>query len=49
LAILCCALTPVAVSVPSLIALALLVVLLSALAALETTGSREFWRELRKR
>ena len=49
LAILCCALTPVAVSVPSLIALALLVVLLSALAALETTGSREFRRELRKR
>jgi low temperature requirement protein LtrA len=49
LAILCCALTPVAVLVPSLIALALLVVLLSALAALETPGSREFRRELRKR
>ena len=44
--ILCCALIPVAVSVPSLITLAILAVLLCALVALETMGSREFRREL---
>jgi low temperature requirement protein LtrA len=47
--ILCCALIPVAVSVPSLITLAILAVLLCALAAFETMGSREFRRELRAR
>ena len=45
--ILCCALIPVAVSVPSLITLAILAVLLCALAAFETMRSREFRRELR--
>jgi low temperature requirement protein LtrA len=48
-AILCCAFTPVSVSVPSLITLAILVILLCALAAFETTRSREFRRELRGR
>jgi low temperature requirement protein LtrA len=46
---LCCALIPVAVSIPSLITLAILAVLLCALAAFETTRSREFRRELRGR
>ena len=48
-AILCCALIPVAVSVPSLVTLAVLAGLLCALAALETMRSREFRRELRGR
>ena len=47
--VLCCALIPVAVSVPSLITLAILAVLLCALAAFETMRSREFRRELRAR
>jgi low temperature requirement protein LtrA len=47
LAILCCALIPLAVSVPSLATLAILAVLLCALAAFETMRSREFRRELR--
>jgi low temperature requirement protein LtrA len=50
--ILCCALIPVAVSVPSLITLitlAVLSVLLCGLAAFETATSREFRRELRAR
>jgi low temperature requirement protein LtrA len=42
-----CALIPVAVSVPSLIILAILAGLLCALAAFETMRSREFRRELR--
>ena len=46
-AILCCALIPIAVSAPSLITLAILAVLLCALAAFETMRSREFRRELR--
>ena len=45
--ILCCALIPVAVAVPSLISLAILAVLLCGLAAYETATSREFRRELR--
>jgi low temperature requirement protein LtrA len=48
-AILCCALITVAVSVPSLITLAVLSILLCALAAFETMRSREFRRELRAR
>ena len=47
--VLCCALIPVAVSVPSLVTLATLAVLLCALAAFETARSREFRRELRER
>jgi hypothetical protein len=47
--ILCCALVPVAVSVPSLLTLAILAALLSALAAFETALSREFRRERRRR
>jgi hypothetical protein len=47
--ILYCALVPVAVSVPSLLTLAILAALLSALAAFETARSREFRRELRRR
>jgi low temperature requirement protein LtrA len=47
--VLCCALIPVAVSVPSLITLAILTVLLCGLVALETATSREFRRELRAR
>jgi low temperature requirement protein LtrA len=47
--IFCCALIPVAVSVPSLITLAILAALLCALAAFETVQSREFRRELRAR
>jgi hypothetical protein len=43
------ALIPVAVSVPSLITLAVLTVLLCGLAAFETATSREFRRELRAR
>jgi low temperature requirement protein LtrA len=45
--ILCCALISVAVSVPSLITLAILAMLLCGLAACETATSREFRRELR--
>jgi low temperature requirement protein LtrA len=45
--VLCCALIPLAVSVPSLITLAILVGLMCALAAFETMRSREFRRELR--
>jgi low temperature requirement protein LtrA len=45
--VLCCALIPVGVSVPSLITLAILALLLCALAAFETIRSREFRRELR--
>jgi low temperature requirement protein LtrA len=45
----CLALIPVAVSVPSLITLAVLTVLLCGLAAFETATSREFRRELRTR
>jgi low temperature requirement protein LtrA len=44
---LCCVLIPVALSVPSLITLAILAGLLCALAAFETMRSREFRRELR--
>src|SRR3712207_4953036 len=47
--VLCCVLIPVAVSVPSLISLAILAVLLCALVAFETMRSREFRRELRAR
>jgi low temperature requirement protein LtrA len=47
--VLCCALIPLAVSVPSLITLAILAGLLCALAAFETTRSRAFRRELRAR
>jgi low temperature requirement protein LtrA len=47
--ILCCALIPVAVSLPSLLTLAILAVLLCGLAAYETATSREFRRELRAR
>ncbi|MGH3337339.1 MAG: hypothetical protein ACRDPL_00725, partial [Propionibacteriaceae bacterium] len=45
----CLALICVAVSVPSLITLAVLTVLLCGLAAFETVTSREFRRELRTR
>jgi len=48
-AVLCLALIPVAVSLPSLITLAILALLLCALAAFETATSREFRRELRAR
>ena len=44
--ILCCALIPMAVSVSSLITLAILTVLLCGLAAFETMRSREFRRQL---
>ena len=47
--VLCCALLSLAVSVPSLITLAMLAVLMCALAAFETMRSREFRRELRAR
>ncbi len=47
--VLCCALIPLAVSVPSLITLAILAGLMCALAAFETARSREFRRELRGR
>jgi low temperature requirement protein LtrA len=47
--ILCLALIPVAMSVPSLITLAILALVLCALAAFETATSREFRRELRGR
>jgi low temperature requirement protein LtrA len=46
---LCCALVFLAVTVPSLVTLAMLSVLLCALAAFETMRSREFRRELRAR
>jgi low temperature requirement protein LtrA len=46
-AVLCCALIPLGVSVPSLITLAILAGLMCALAAFETACSREFRRELR--
>jgi low temperature requirement protein LtrA len=45
--VLCCALIPLGVSVPSLITLAILAGLLCAMAAFETARSREFRRELR--
>ncbi|CAA9453633.1 MAG: possible low temperature requirement protein A [uncultured Rubrobacteraceae bacterium] len=45
--LLCCALIPLAMSVPSLITLAILAVLVCTLAAFETVRSREFRRELR--
>jgi low temperature requirement protein LtrA len=45
--VLCCALISLAVSVPSLVTLAILAGLLCALAAFETMRSREFRRELR--
>jgi low temperature requirement protein LtrA len=45
--VLCCALIPVAVSIPSLITLAVLAGLMCALTAFETLRSREFRRELR--
>src|SRR5215210_1946451 len=48
-AILCGGLVPLAVSIPSLIILAVLALLLCALAAFETATSREFRRELRAR
>ena len=48
-AVVCLALIPVAVSVPSLITLGVLTVLLCGLAAFETATSREFRRELRAR
>ena len=47
--VLCCALVFLAVTVPSLVTLAMLAVLLCALAAFETMRSREFRRELRAR
>jgi len=47
LAVLCCALIPLGVSVPSLVTLAILAGLMCALAAFETARSREFRRELR--
>ena len=47
--ILGCALIPLAVSIPSLIILAVLALLLCALAAFETATSREFRRALRAR
>ena len=45
--VLCCALIPVAVSIPSLVILAILAGLMCALVAFETMRSREFRRELR--
>ena len=47
--ILCCTLIPLALSVPSLVTLAILAGLMCALAAFETMRSREFRRELRAR
>jgi low temperature requirement protein LtrA len=47
--VLCCALISLAVSVPSLVTLAILAGLMCALAAFETMRSREFRRELRAR
>jgi low temperature requirement protein LtrA len=47
--VLCCALVFLAVTVPSLVTLAILAVLLCVLAAFETMRSREFRRELRAR
>jgi len=47
--ILCCALIPLAVSVPSRVALESRAVLLCALAAFETMRYREFRHELRAR
>jgi low temperature requirement protein LtrA len=48
-AVLCCALVLLAVTVPSLVTLAMLAVLMCALAAFETMRSREFRSELRAR
>jgi low temperature requirement protein LtrA len=45
--VVCCALIPVAGSIPSLVTLAILTGLMCALAAFETVRSREFRRELR--
>ena len=47
--VLCCALIPVAVSIPSLVTLAVLAGLMCALVAFETVRSRELRRELRAR
>ena len=47
--LLCCALVPLAVSVPALVTLAILATLLCGLAAFETMQSREFRRKLRER
>jgi hypothetical protein len=47
--ILCCVLIPVAISVPSLITLAVLALLMCGLAAFETATSREFRRQVRAR
>jgi len=47
--LLCCALIPGAVLVPSLLTLAVLAALVCGLAAFETARSREFRRELRAR
>jgi hypothetical protein len=49
LTVLCLALIPLAVSVPSLITLLVLAILLCSLAAFETVSSREFRRALRGR
>jgi low temperature requirement protein LtrA len=48
-AVLCCALIPVAVTVPSLLTLGVLAALLCVLVAFETATSREFRCELRAR
>jgi low temperature requirement protein LtrA len=48
-AVCCCGLIPVAVSLPALLTLAILAALLCGLAAFETMRSREFRRELRAR
>jgi low temperature requirement protein LtrA len=48
-AVCCCGLIPVAVSLPSLLTLAILATLLCGLATFETMRSREFRRELRAR
>jgi low temperature requirement protein LtrA len=48
-AVICLALIPVAVSVPSLITLTVLALVLCGLAAFETSTSREYRRELRGR
>jgi hypothetical protein len=47
--ILCCALVPLAMSVPSFVTLGVLAFLLCGLAVFETATSREFRRERRAR
>ena len=47
--VVCLGLIGVGVSVPSILTLAVLVLVLCGLAAFETAGSREFRRELRAR